>query len=367
MEESLEWILRSGKRWDEKREFHFGIFDSQTGAFVGGVGLNELKPEHRLANLGYWVRTSWTGRGLATAAASLAAEFGFEELLLDRIEILAALGNKPSQQVAQKLGAHREGILRNRLVIHGRAHDAVVFSLIGSERRTVTRPPSAKQNPAGHTQAVSKEEQSTKMKTMNPAPIVLKGENARLEPLDAKHAAGLFAIGQDEKIWRYLLRPKLESVTDALSFVEDALRMAATGSQLPFAIIDQKNNQVAGSTRYLDIRPNDRAIEIGSTWLGRDFQRTAINTECKYLLLRHAFEDLGAVRVTLKTDGRNEQSQRAIERLGAVREGVLRKHMALWDGYIRDTVYYSVLDSEWPKIKQRLEGFLKPAGISIPS
>jgi|RhiMethySRZTD1v2_1073278.scaffolds.fasta_scaffold294577_2 N-acetyltransferase len=367
MEESLEWILRSGKRWDEKREFHFGIFDSQTGAFVGGVGLNELKPEHRLANLGYWVRTAWTGRGVATAAASLAAEFGFEELLLDRIEILAALGNKPSQQVAAKLGASKEGILRNRLVIHGRAHDAVVFSLIGSERRTATRSPSAKQDPAGHTQAVSKEEQNTKMKTMNPEPIVLKGENARLEPMDAKHAAGLFAIGQDEKIWRYLLRPKLESVADALSFVEDALRMAATGSQLPFAIIDQKNNQVAGSTRYLDIRPNDRAIEIGSTWLGRDFQRTAINTECKYLLLRHAFEDLGAVRVTLKTDGRNEQSQRAIERLGAVREGVLRKHMALWDGYIRDTVYYSILDSEWPEIKQRLEGFLERARISIPS
>lgn len=197
------------------------------------------------------------------------------------------------------------------------------------------------------------------MKTMNPAPIVLKGENARLEPLDVKHAAGLFAIGQDEKIWRYLLRPKLESVADAQDFIEDALRMAATGSQLPFAIIDQKINQVAGSTRYLDIRPNDRAIEIGSTWLGRAFQRTAINTECKYLLLRHAFEDLGAVRVTLKTDGRNEQSQRAIERLGAVREGVLRKHMALWDGYIRDTVYYSVLDSEWPEVKKRLEGLLK--------
>ena len=359
MEESLEWILRSGKRWDEKREFHFGIFDPQTGAFVGGVGLNELKPEHRLANLGYWVRTAWTGRGVATAAASLAAEFGFEELLLDRIEILAALGNKRSQRVAQKLGANKEGILRNRLVIHGQAYDAVVFSLIGSERRTVNRSPSAKQNHAGHTQAVSEEEQSTKMKTIHPAPIVLKGEHARLEPLDAKHAAGLFAIGQDEKIWRYLLRPKLESVADAQDFIENALRMAATGSQLPFAIIDQKNNQVAGSTRYLDIRPSDRAIEIGSTWLGRAFQRTAINTECKYLLLCHAFEDLEAVRVTLKTDGRNEQSQRAIERLGAVREGVLRKHMVMWDGYVRDTVYYSILNNEWPAVKKRLERFLR--------
>lgn len=359
MEESLEWILRSGKQWDEKREFHFGIFDSQSGAFVGGVGLNELKPEHRLANLGYWVRTTWAGRGVATAAASLAAEFGFKDMLLDRIEILVALGNKPSQRVAQKLGANKEGVLRNRLIIHGQAHDAVVFSLIGSERRNVTSFAPEKHSGAKNTQPVAKEGRSEEMRTMNPLPIVLKGENARLEPLAAKHAEGLFAIGQDEKIWRYLLRPRLESVADAQGFVEEALRVAATGSQLPFAIIDQNSNQVAGSTRYLDIRPNDRAIEIGSTWLGCDFQRTAINTECKYLLLRHAFEEQGAVRVTLKTDGRNEQSQRAIERLGAVREGVLRKHMVMRDGYVRDTVYYSILDSEWPEVKRRLEGFLR--------
>ena len=143
MEESLEWILRSTKQWDEKHEFHFGVFDSDSGVLVGGVGLNEMKPEHRLANLGYWMRTAWTGRGLATAAASLAAEFGFEDLLLDRIEILAAVGNKRSQRVAEKLGATKEGILRNRLVIHGRAHDAVMFSLIGADRRNVTSSPAS--------------------------------------------------------------------------------------------------------------------------------------------------------------------------------------------------------------------------------
>jgi len=235
MEDSLEWILQSGKRWDEKREFHFGIFDLETGTLIGGVGLNELKPEHRLANLGYWVRSHWTGRGLATAAASLAAKFGFEELLLDRIEILAALGNKGSQRVAQKLGANKEGILRNRLVIHGRAHDAVVFSLIGSEWRNVTHSitekysgdentpllggasaagagvgcawpagthPGALRPPPLQRRGLSEEEQSTKMKTINLQPIVLKGEHARLEPLDGKHTAGLFVIGQDEIVWR---------------------------------------------------------------------------------------------------------------------------------------------------------------------
>jgi RimJ/RimL family protein N-acetyltransferase len=194
---------------------------------------------------------------------------------------------------------------------------------------------------------------------MNPVPITLEGQCARLEPLDGKHAEGLFAIGQDEKIWRYLLRPKLESAADAQSFVEEALKVAAGGTQIPFTIIDQKSDRVAGSTRYLDIRRNDRAIEIGSTWLGSEFQRTSINTECKYLLLRHAFEELGALRTTLKTDGRNEQSQKAIERLGAVREGVLRKHMVMWDGYVRDTVYYSILDSEWPRVKARLESLLR--------
>lgn len=355
MEESLEWILRSGKLWDDRREFHFGIFHSLSGAFIGGVGMNDLKPEHRLANLGYWVRTAWTGRGIATAAARLAADFGFEELLLTRIEILAAVGNKGSQRVAQKLGASREGILRNRLVIRGRTHDAVVFSLIGSEGRKVPSSSPANQSCGGSVGPAANQE----MRCMNPLPTVLQGENARLEPLEARHAEGLFAIGQDEKIWRYLLRPKLASVGDAQFFVEEARKVAATGTQIPFAIIDQRSNRVAGSTRYLDIRPNDRAIEIGYTWVGSDFQRTAINTECKYLLLRHAFEELGAVRVTLKTDGRNEQSQRAIERLGAVREGVLRKHMMVWDGYIRDTVYYSILDSEWPEVKRRLEGFLR--------
>ena len=231
MEESLEWVLRSGKQWDDGREFHFGIFHSPSGAFVGGVGLNELRPEHRLANLGYWVRSAWARRGVATAAARLAAQFGFEELLLDRIEILAAFGNKGSQRVAQKLGALREGVLRNRLVIHGQAHDAVVFSLLGSEwklsdnwspLRRGDAESTVESREEGHVKRDQDVEMTTK-RAMNPAPITLEGQYARLEPLDAKHAEGLFAIGQDEKIWRYLLRPKLESVADALGFVEEAL------------------------------------------------------------------------------------------------------------------------------------------------
>lgn len=192
----------------------------------------------------------------------------------------------------------------------------------------------------------------------DPKPVTLEGSHVRLEPLARRHAEDLFEVGQDETIWPYMSRPPLKSVEDTRAWIDQALEVAATDTQIPFAIIERASGKAIGSTRYMDIRRNDRGLEIGWTWIGTAFQRTAMNTECKYLLLRHAFEDLGAVRVQLKTDLRNVRSQRAIERLGAVREGVLRKHMVQWDGFIRDTVYYSVIESEWPEVKRRLEGLL---------
>ncbi len=182
--------------------------------------------------------------------------------------------------------------------------------------------------------------------------------HARLEPLEPRHAPDLFAVGQDEVVWRYMPQPAFKTLDDARRMITAAQEQAASGAQLPFAIVARTTGRAMGSTRYLDIRPKDRGVEIGWTWLGMAAQRTAINTECKYLLLRHAFEALGAVRVQLKTDLRNEQSQRAIERLGAIREGVLRKHMVLWNGVIRDTVYYSIVDTEWPAVRARLESLL---------
>ena len=115
---------------------------------------------------------------------------------------------------------------------------------------------------------------------------------------------------------------------------------------------------MAGATRYLNIMPKDRGLEIGGTWYGTEFQRTPMNTECKYLLLQHAFETLGCIRVQLKTDSRNERSQKAIERIGAVKEGVLRNYMILPDGRYRHSVFYSILDREWPAVKKRLEEML---------
>jgi RimJ/RimL family protein N-acetyltransferase len=194
---------------------------------------------------------------------------------------------------------------------------------------------------------------------VNPQPVILEGSHVRLEPLDLSHAEDLYAVGNDERIWRYMPRARLAGLADAREMIQEARAAAADGSQIPFAIIERHCNRAVGSTRYLDIRRRDRALEIGWTWLGSAYQRTPINTECKYLLLRHAFEALGAVRVQLKTDLRNEGSQRAIERLGAIREGVLRKHMSVWDGFIRDTVYYSILDNEWPGVRRRIEALLE--------
>jgi RimJ/RimL family protein N-acetyltransferase len=138
----------------------------------------------------------------------------------------------------------------------------------------------------------------------------------------------------------------------------DILRRAEKSADLPFAVIDLTSGRVAGATRYLNIMPKDRGLEIGGTWYGTDFQRTVVNTECKYLLMSYAFEKLRAIRVQLKTDSRNERSQKAIERIGAKKEGVLRNHMILPDGYFRHSVFYSVLDTEWPEVKKNLEAMM---------
>jgi RimJ/RimL family protein N-acetyltransferase len=148
-----------------------------------------------------------------------------------------------------------------------------------------------------------------------------------------------------------MLFGEMRSADDMRRWVQGILSQP----DLPFVVIHLESGRVAGATRYLNIVPEHRGLEIGGTWYGVDFQRTAVNTECKYLLAKHAFETLGCIRVQFKTDLRNVRSQVAIERLGAKREGVLRNHMVMPDGTYRDSVFYSILDIEWPGIKERLE------------
>jgi RimJ/RimL family protein N-acetyltransferase len=194
---------------------------------------------------------------------------------------------------------------------------------------------------------------------MDPQPVTLAGRHVRLEPLTLAHAPDLFSVvAADPSIWRWLPEAPPRTVAEMETLLSHKLARQAAGEVVLFTQVALPAERVAGSTTYLNISRRDRGLEIGSTWLGRHWQRTGVNTEAKYLLLRHAFEDLGAVRVQLKTDARNRQSQAAIERLGAVREGLLRKHMLVDDGVLRDTVMYSFTDEEWPAVKGRLQGLL---------
>ena len=193
------------------------------------------------------------------------------------------------------------------------------------------------------------------MAYMEIKPVVLRGKHVRLEPLNEAHIPGLAKIGVGQDFWDFMLYGNMDTEADMADWVRYILSLAERGGDLPFAVIHLASGRVAGATRYLNIMPHDRGLEIGGTWYGLEFQRTAVNTECKYLLLKHAFETLGCIRVQLKTDSRNVRSQKAIERIGAKKEGVLRNHMILPDGRIRHSVYYSILDSEWPDVKKRLE------------
>jgi len=190
------------------------------------------------------------------------------------------------------------------------------------------------------------------------APVTLTGEHVRLEPMTEAHILGLAEIGVGQSFWDFMLYGRMDSENDMRHWVMEILSRAEKGTDLPFAVIHLASGRVAGATRYLNMMPRDRGLEVGGTWYGTEFQRTPVNTECKYLLFTYAFETLKCIRLQLKTDLRNERSQKAIERIGAKKEGVLRNHMILPDGRYRDSVFYSILDSEWPEVKKKIAGML---------
>ena len=189
------------------------------------------------------------------------------------------------------------------------------------------------------------------------AAIVLEGRQVRLEPLREDHLAGLAAVGLDEELWRWIPSP-VRTAEEMAAYIGIALREQNQGVSLPFALVERGTGRLIGSTRYGNIDRTNHRVEIGWTWVGREWQRTAINTEAKYLLLKHAFETLGCIRVELKTDSLNERSRAAILRIGAREEGTFRNHMITASGRIRHTVYYSIVDSEWHSVKARLEARL---------
>jgi RimJ/RimL family protein N-acetyltransferase len=190
-------------------------------------------------------------------------------------------------------------------------------------------------------------------------PIVLEGEGVRLEPLDlGRHEAGLREIAYDDDLWQWTL-VRIRTDEQLRHYLDDALAAWSHGHSLPFVTHDKRSGRIAGMTRFLNVDPAHRKLEIGWTWLGRPFQRSHVNTEAKYLQMRHAFETLGCVRVELKTNLLNTRSRNAMKRLGCVEEGVLRRSAINDRGEIRDTIFYSVLDDEWPAVKARMERWLE--------
>jgi RimJ/RimL family protein N-acetyltransferase len=184
-------------------------------------------------------------------------------------------------------------------------------------------------------------------------PVTLEGRAVKLEPLRLEHAAQLATVCDDE-VFEFLSQ-RLSTEADVKGYIAAALQAAERGVEQPFLIRDPGQGTVLGTTRYMTISQADRNLEIGHTWLARRAWRTRVNTECKFLLLRHAFEKLKAIRVQLKTDARNARSRAAIERIGGKFEGILRNHMLVRGGVVRDSAYYSILDTEWPQVKARLE------------
>ncbi len=187
-----------------------------------------------------------------------------------------------------------------------------------------------------------------------PVPVTLTGRVVQLEPLTLEHIPALAAAGADPRVWEWTL-PDGHLPGVMAEYVRTALDDQAAGSALPFVVRHLADNQVIGSTRFANIAVEHGGLEIGWTWYHPSHWRTAVNTECKLLLLRHAFETLGAIRVELKTDAMNQRSRAAILRLGAVEEGILRSKMIVRNGRRRDTVYFSILDSEWSGVKAGLE------------
>lgn len=192
-------------------------------------------------------------------------------------------------------------------------------------------------------------------------PITLQGKSVRLDPLLPEHAPILWDAAKDkdnaEEIFRWIPY-SMRTMEDFQKTVGKALSEQGRGESVPFVTVEQSSGRIIGSTRFMNIDRANRRAEIGSTWIAPAWQRTAINTEAKYLMLRHAFETWGCIRVELKTDALNQKSRNAILRLGAKEEGTLRQHMVTSTGRLRDTIYFSILDKEWPEVKARLDGKL---------
>ena len=195
------------------------------------------------------------------------------------------------------------------------------------------------------------------------SPLTLEGSAIRLEPIRREHAELFWEIAKNglEDIFRWIPY-SMKTPEDFRRLIDTAFSEQERGESIVFATVEQNSGRVIGSTRFMNIDRINRRVEIGSTWIAPQWQRTGVNTEAKYMMLRHAFETWKCMRVELKTDALNQKSRNAILRIGAKEEGTLRRHLLTWTGRVRDTVYFSILDNEWPEVKGQLKAKLNPPG-----
>ncbi len=302
------------------------------GRPIGHASYRDLQPKAKSTEVGIGIgeKTLWS-RGLGREALRLLVRHLQHDLGLHRITLHVLAFNDRAIASYKACGFQVESVERDA-VITDRGHfvDDIGMALVNGQR-----PPA-----------------------FDPRPVTLAGARVWLEPLRAEHAPELFAAATDPDIWTYLDAGPPRRVEDIARYIRFALDQQTIGAHLPF-LVRRVDGTTVGTTRYAHIDRWNRTCEIGWTFYSREARRTAVNTECKLLLLAHAFEALGAIRVWLQTDSLNERSQRAIERLGATREGVLRNERILSDGRIRHSVIYGLTADDWAeRVKARLEGFL---------
>jgi RimJ/RimL family protein N-acetyltransferase len=335
-----QWGMQPGRfeeadarKWIEHmtREGESGAWVIEhAGTPIGFANFRDLSPRWRHAEIGIGIgEPGLWGKRLGREALELEVRYLFDELGLHRIGLGVVAHNDRAIWMYKSLGFVVEGVERDGIGRGASFLDDVKMGLVKGKPRP----------------------------EFDPRPVTLDGIHVRLEPLRTEHAAALFAAGNEADIWRWVI-PRPTELAHFEGYVRGALDQAVLGQQLPFVVVRKADGEMVGTTRYAHIDPPNRTLEIGYTWYGKGARRTPVNTESKLLLLGHAFETLRANRVWLQTDKRNERSQNAIARLGAVREGELRNERILADGHVRTSVVFGLTLEEWPATKRRLQGFL---------
>jgi RimJ/RimL family protein N-acetyltransferase len=296
------------------------------GRSVGFANYRDLRPKGKSAEIGIGIgEPDLWGRHLGRDALGALLRYLFDDLGLHRVGLSVVGFNDRAISMYKAIGFDVEGIERDGVGTEDGFIDDVKMAIVKGRPRP----------------------------DFDPRPVTLEGQHVRLVPLRTEHAQALFEAADEDDIWQWM-QPRPNGAEGYERYIRWALDQQILGTQLPFAVIRKSDGVLVGTTRYAHIDPPNRTLEIGYTLYGKGARRTAVNTECKLLLLRHAFETLGANRVWLQTDKRNERSQSAIARLGAVKEGELRDERVLADGRLRTSVIFGITKDDWPNVRKRL-------------